>query len=84
MKRHAVIVAIMAEHNGLQIAQFLNVTQSFVFKVHKELDGNDGQIFLVTKCKKHQQRSDSIRTHKFIQQVQNIIDENPQKINEVN
>ena len=64
------VVAIMAEHSNLQIVQFLKVTRSFVFKVHKELEDNDGQISPVTKRKKHHQCSDSIKTRKFIQQVQ--------------
>ena len=79
MKRHAVIVAIMAEHSDLQIAQFLKVARSFVFKVLKELKDKNGQISPVAKRKKHQQRSDSIRTPEFVQRVQNIIDESPQK-----
>ena len=52
IKRQVVIVAIIAEHNDLQIAQFLKVARSFVFKVCKELEDNDGQISPVTKCKK--------------------------------
>ena len=65
----------MTENRYLQIAQFLKVARSFFLKVHKELENNDGQMSTVVKCKKHQQRSDRFRAHKFIQQVQNIIDQ---------
>ena len=79
MKRHAVIVAIMAQHTDLQIAQFLKVARSFVYKVRKELEVSDGKISAVAKRKKSQERSDSIRTPEFIQHVQNIVDERPHK-----
>ena len=63
LKRHAVIV----EHNYLQIAQFLRVAQFFVFKRRKELEDNNGQMSPVAKRKNHQQHSNSLRTHEFIQ-----------------
>ena len=47
MKRHAVIVALQAEHSNLQIAQFLKVAQSFVFKICKELEDNDGDLYKI-------------------------------------
>ena len=40
---------------------------------------NDGQMSPVAKSKMHQQCSGSIRTHKFIQCVQNIIGAFPKK-----
>ena len=76
MKRYAVIVAIMAEHSNLQIVQFAN---RCVLPLLQLFEDNNGQISSVTKRKKHQQCSDSIRTLEFIQQVQNIIEESPHK-----
>lgn len=78
MKRHAVIVAIHAEHSDVEIARFLKVARSFVNKVRKELEASGGDVLSVAKRKKHSQRSDIIRTQQFVQQVQEIIDTNPE------
>ena len=62
----------MAVDSDLQIAQLHSYLKSFrfsAFKVCKELEDNNGQVLPVAKCKKHQQRSDSVKTHEFIQQV---------------
>ena len=52
--------------------------------VHNILTKRHAKIVLIMlNVKKHQQQSDRIRTHEFIQQVQNIIDESSED-NEVN
>ena len=79
MKRHAVIVALKAEHSDLEISRFLKVARSFVYKVRKELEAKNGNVSPVSKCKKHSKRSDITRTLEFIQQVQQTIDDNPRK-----
>ncbi|KAM0736931.1 hypothetical protein ACS0PU_000024 [Formica fusca] len=79
MKRHAVIVAIYAKHTDLEISNFLNCARSFVHKVRRELEASDGDTQSVAKRKKHEERSDTIRTTQFIQQIQAIVDENPSK-----
>ena len=58
----------MAEHNNLQISQFLKVARSHVFKVRKELEDNDGQIFTVTKRKSTRNTLTALEytLHKFI------------------
>ena len=38
LKRHAVIVALKANHGGLEIARFLKVARSFVHKIREELE----------------------------------------------
>ncbi|XP_014784953.1 tRNA (guanine-N(7)-)-methyltransferase isoform X1 [Octopus bimaculoides] len=79
MKRHAVIVAICAERSDLEIANFLNVARSFVHKVRTELEASGGNVSIVSKRKKHSKRSDAIRTPQFIQRVQHIVSDNPEK-----
>ena len=76
MKRRAVIVAIKAEHSDLETSRFLKVARSFVYKVRKELETEDGNVSPVSKRKKYFKRSDIIRTPEFIQQVQQAIDDN--------
>lgn len=79
MKKHAVIVAIYANHSDLEISQFLKVARSFVHKVRRELEAPDDDVENVAKRKKHERRSDSVRTPQFVQQVQVIIDGNLSK-----
>ena len=79
MKRHAVIVSLKAGHKDLEIARFLKVARSFVYKVRKELEAQDGKVSPVAKRKKHSRCTGSIRTPKFIQQVQKDIDDNPRR-----
>ena len=43
----------MIEHGILQTVRLLKIACSFVFKVEKELEDNDGQSSPVAKCKKH-------------------------------
>ena len=52
MKRHAVIVAIHANHSDLEISQFLNVARSFVHKVRRRLEVSDDNVESVAKRKK--------------------------------
>ena len=61
----------MAYPYNLKIAQFIKLAGFFVYKICKGLEDN-GQMPLVAKWKKNQQCSDSIRTHKFLQQVKNF------------
>ena len=75
MKRHVIIVAIHANYSDLEISQFLKVARSFVYKVRQELEASDGNVESVAKRKKHEARSDRVRTLHFVQQVQGIIDE---------
>ncbi|XP_014473452.1 PREDICTED: uncharacterized protein LOC106743775 [Dinoponera quadriceps] len=79
MKRHAVIVAIHANHSDLEISLFLKVARSFVIKVRRELEASDGNVESIAKSKKHEARSDKVRTSQFVQKVQGIIDEGPSK-----
>ena len=73
MKRHAVIVAIHANHSDLEISEFLNLARSFVHKVRRELEVSNGNVQSVAKRKTHKARSDTVRTSQFVQQVQGII-----------
>ena len=78
IKRHA-IVAIHANHSDLEISQFFKIARLFVHKVRRELEASDGNVGNVAKRKKHEARSDRVRTSHFVQQVQGIIHENPSK-----
>ena len=82
MKRHAVIVAIHANHSDLEISEFLKFARLFVHKVSRVRS----IWWPCRKCcqkthkrKKHKARSDRVRTSHFVQQVQGIIDEDPSK-----
>lgn len=79
MKRHAVIVSLAAGHSDSEIAAFLNVARSFVFKVRRELDAASGDVATVSHRKRHCRRSDITRTPEFISSVQAAIDEDPGK-----
>lgn len=79
MKRHAVIVSLAARHSDSDIAAFLNVARSFVFKVWKELDAARGDVATVSHRKRHCRRTDIIRTPEFINSVQAAINEEPGK-----
>ena len=50
MKRYAVIVALKADHEDLEIACFLRVVRSFVHKICKELEKENNMS--VSKYKK--------------------------------
>ncbi|XP_036359440.1 uncharacterized protein LOC118763794 [Octopus sinensis] len=79
-KKHAANVVIKVEYNDLEISRFLKVARSFVYKVCKELETEDGNVSPVSKHKKHSKCSEIIRTHEFIQQVQQTIDYIPRKL----
>ena len=49
MKRHAVIVALKADYGDLEIARFLRVARSFVYKIRKELETDN--VMSVSKGK---------------------------------
>lgn len=52
MKRHAVLVALAADHSDLDIATFLTLSRSFIFKLRKQLSDSDGGVASVAKRKK--------------------------------
>ena len=66
MKRHAVIIALKAEHSDTEITHFLKIAQPFVIKVQKKLEAADGDPTSVAKPKTHAQNSNTIRKHEFI------------------
>ena len=79
VKKHDVLVAISAHHWDSEIASFLNVARSFVFKARHELETSGGYISRLAKWKKHSQRLDTIWTLDFIQQFREAVDEDPCK-----
>ena len=68
MKRHAVIVNIQAKYSDFEITQFLNVSQSFVHKVRRELESSDYNVESIAKRRKHKPRPDTVRTLQFVEQ----------------
>ncbi|KAM3185975.1 hypothetical protein ACTXT7_005275 [Hymenolepis weldensis] len=87
MKKHAVtqIVSIKAKQSNLEIARFLKVATSFVCKVRKELNENNGdELATTSKRKPHCQRSaNSLRKPEFVRRVHGMIEENPGKVDAV-
>ena len=79
MKRHSVIDAMHAKHSDFEISQFFNVVRPFVHKVRRELEASDGDVESVGSGRKHKPPSDTVRTPQFVQQVQDIIEEDPSK-----
>ncbi|VUZ47975.1 unnamed protein product [Hymenolepis diminuta] len=73
--RHAVTVSIKAKHRNLEIARFLQVVRSVVWKVRKELlNENNGDAMVTTrKRKEHCERSaDSFRISEFVRREQKM------------
>lgn len=66
VKRHAVIVSLVAGHSNLEIATFLKVTQSFVFKVRRELEASKGDVTTISHRKRHCQQYDIVKTLEFV------------------
>ena len=81
MKRHAVIVALHAGNEAPEVADFLKVDRSFVYKVKRSLDESGGGVLSVAKRKKHSRRSDAIRDDEFIAKVKKISYNDPSKSN---
>ena len=80
MKRHAVIVALHAGNEAPEIANFLKVDRSFVYKAKRSLDESGGDVPSVAKRKKHFRRSDAVRDDDFIVKVKSIVDDDPSKL----
>ena len=74
-----VIVALQADHSDFEIAEFLKVARSFVFKICNQIQKDKGNESQTLRRKKHSKRSDMIRKDDFIYDVQQIIDNNPRK-----
>ena len=79
MKRHAVIVTLHAGNEAPEVANFLKVDRSFVYKVKRSLDESGGDVPSVAKRKRHSRRSDAVRDDDFIARVKNIVDDDPSK-----
>lgn len=47
--------------------------------MRRELKASDGDMETGAKRKKHEERSDSTRTSRFVQQVQDIVGQDPSK-----
>lgn len=62
MKRHAVLVVLAAHHSDLEIANFLKVAKSFVYRVQAELMCCGGDVASVAKSKMHSQPCDIVRS----------------------
>lgn len=68
MKRLAVIVSIKAKLSYSEIARFLKVARSFVCKVRKELNKNNGDELATSKS------IADILTPEFVRRVPGMID----------
>ncbi|KAH9364102.1 hypothetical protein HPB48_006783 [Haemaphysalis longicornis] len=61
MKRHAVLVALAVQHSDLEIAIFLNVEMSFVYKARTELMRCGGDVASAVERKKQSALAQPIR-----------------------
>ena len=53
MKRQVVIVSLKVDHGDLEIARFLRVARSFVYKIRKEWEKEKENVISVSKRKKN-------------------------------
>ena len=80
MKRHAVIVAIKAQHNHTEIARFFKVARSFVAKVRKHLQAVNRHPALAAEPKIHAKGFNAIKTQKFVQKgIKEFVHQSPCK-----
>lgn len=75
MKKHAIIVLLAEEHSGLDIAAFLKLVRSFIFKIKNELKAARFDVATLSYRKRLYQQYVIIKTPKFVI----CIDENPKK-----
>ena len=73
-----IFVALNFEYSDLEIYRFLKVTRSFENKLHGVSNQRWKRITSI-KEQEHAKLSNIIKTPEFIQQVQQIIDNNPSK-----
>ena len=59
----------------MKYRNFLMLPDRLFTKVHRELEASDGKAESVAKRRKHKPLSEIVRTSQFVQQVQDIIDE---------
>ena len=69
MKGRSVSVALVTNHSYSEIAIFLEVTTSFVFKVMNKVETFGGDLSAVAKTKKNVKQSDVSKTTEFFQKV---------------
>lgn len=77
MKRAAVLSALSAGRTPKEIAEFHKFSLSFVYKIKSKVDNSEHPKDISTKRKKHDRRSDTIRTPEFIAKVQEMVDNDP-------
>lgn len=77
MKQYIPLVALHADHEDLEITTFLNVMKWFVFWVRQ---GVCDQLTSLTWTIKCCQWSNGIQIVEFLQQVEVMVSENPEKL----
>lgn len=79
MKRASVLSALHAGRTPKEIAEFHKFSLSFVYKIKSKVDNAEGCSYISPKRKKHDPRSDTIRTSEFVARVQEMVDSDPGK-----
>ena len=79
MKRAAVLSALHAGRTPKEIADFHKFALSFVYKIKGMVDNAEDTDDISPKRKKHDRRSDAIRTPQFVARVQEMVDNDPSK-----
>ena len=78
-KRAAIVVALRAERTPPEIANFLKLPRSLVYRVKKQFDAVEDEEEFQPSRKKHSRRSDAKRTDAFIDVLSEKIEEFPGK-----
>ena len=82
-KRAAIVVGLRAGRTTGEKAEFNKLPRSLCYRIKKEFDGRvvggENHDEVSVQRKTHKRRRDSIRTPEFVEELQNVIDEDPGK-----
>ena len=78
-KRHGVLLAMRAGRTNKEISEFLNISIRMVQNVRKELEDSGFDYEATAERKSHDRRSDAVRTPEFVEEVQELINNDPGK-----
>ena len=65
-KRHGVLLAIRAHRTSKEISEFFNISLRMVQTVGRELEDSGFDYEATAKRKRHDRRSDAVRTPEFV------------------
>lgn len=77
--RAAILVALRAGRSPMDIAEFLKLPKTTVYRVKKQFDEAECASEVTPDRKKHSRRSDRVRDEEFVSEVEEKIKEDPGK-----